>query len=340
MARTNQCWVFARRPGPEGLSEMLFELKECPLPEVGPGQALVASYLFSLDPTIRNALAGPKEVSATSQEGRGTYYSRMNWQPGEVPKWTVVGIVLESQNEKLPVGSYVSCPMPWQRYSVVEQAEVLPVGEGVTAENCISMLGLTGMTAVLPIDKYAKPKAGETAFVSGAAGAVGSTVCQLLLQAGCHVVGSAGSDEKVDFLKRLGVKAFNYKKVNYLEALQQLCPKGVDIYYDNVGAEALEATLEVMNDYGRVIACGAISQYDTPPEKKYGVKNLFHVIGKRLLVQGFLAIPGEQFSPQEFAAGRARLAELLRAGKLVDQYTALEGFERLPQALCGLFRGD
>jgi NADPH-dependent curcumin reductase CurA len=152
--------VFKARPGPEGLTASLFELKECPMPVVGPGQALVATYLLSLDPTIRNALAGP-QVSDHPQAGRSMYYQVMNWEPGTVPTWTSVGYVVESQNPGLPVGACVKVTAPWQRYVSVSEAEVLEIDDTVRPENYLSVLGLTGLTAMLPITKYAQANLGS-----------------------------------------------------------------------------------------------------------------------------------------------------------------------------------
>ena len=176
------------------------------------------------------------------------------------------------------------------------------------------------------------------ATLSGAVGATGFCAVQILKNLGLEVIGCAGNNDKVKLLESMGVKAFNYKTEKPLDALLRLCPNGLDIYFDNVGGEILEAALEVMNDFGRVIACGSISGYDQPMEKMYGVRNLFHVVAKRITFQGFVT-DLKSFTQKQFTDAATQLAQWLKSGQLKDTFTVVDGFERTPEALMGLFSG-
>jgi NADPH-dependent curcumin reductase CurA len=302
----NKEWIFVQRPV-DAMSLSNFDLRECAMPAPKDGELLIQTHLMSIDPTMRNAMAGPSTVAAAEQKGV-VYYDIMvrhfttfltwlictfsawltftqNWKLGEVISWTGVGIVVESKAEGFKAGDLVSCSAPWRIYNTLKAKTVQRLDSSIPPESHLGMLGGTGLAAYLPIKAFGRAKEGETAFVSGCAGATGSCAAQILLQLGLTVIGSAGTQEKVEMLTSLGVKAFNYKKESTLQALQRLAPEGIDIYFDNVGGETLEDALEVMNDLGRIIACGSISQYDTKPGSKYGIKNLFHIVAKRITFQ-------------------------------------------------------
>ena len=153
---------------------------------------------------------------------------------------------------------------------------------------------------------------------------------------GCTVIGCASTPEKIQLLESIGVHAFNYKMEKPLDSLLRLAPNGLDIYFDNVGGEILESALEVMNDFGRIIACGSISGYDQPVEKRYGVRNLFHIVAKRLTFQGYITDP-LSFTMEQFADANQQLSKWLMEKKIIDQYTIVDGFDQLPNALYGLF---
>lgn len=308
------------------------------MPTVKNGQVLISTYLFSVDPTMRNAMAGPSEVASTLQKGV-PYYDMMNWQLGQPPTGSLIGVVVESKSPSLQKGDLVQLRNEWKLFLAVGAAAAQKLDTSITPENHLGMLGGTGLAAYLPIKHFAQPKPGEVAFVSGAAGATGLAAVQILKLMGCEVIGSAGDSSKVKMLERLGVRAFNYKTEKPLTGLQRLAPKGVDIYFDNVGGEMLEAALEVMKDLGRVLACGTISQYDTRPEQKYGVKNLFHIVAKRIRFQGYITMPGAQFTPEDFVEASSTLTSWLKEGQIVDEHTVMDGFENLPHAMFGLFSG-
>ena len=236
-------------------------------------------------------------------------------------------------------GDLIQTAAPWRRYNAVSSRMARKLDSAVPTEAYLGTLGGTGNAGYLPVVHIGKPKQGEVAFVSGAAGATGLVAAQSLKLLGCSlVVGSAGSDDKVALLESLGIRAFNYKTEDTLAALQRLCPEGVDIYFDNVGGPTLESALEVMKDFGRVIACGQISQYDLPPEERYGVRNLFHVVAKRLTFQGYVTDP-RSFTPEQFAEAASSLSKWLASGELVDQSTVVDGFDQIPTAILGLFSG-
>lgn len=335
----NEECVFLSRPGPDGARESDFEIRQCAVPPCGGGEVLVRARLFSCDPAMRTYMAG-EAGTLSKQEGILYYQYAAAWRPGSPPAGSAVGEVIASRDKNFPVGALVEGQMPWRKVSSVKarRCGLRILDPSIPPEQHISVLGGTGMAAYLPVAHIGKPKKGEVAFVSAAAGATGSTAAQILRNLGCDVIGSAGSDEKVAMLTKLGVKAFNYKKEDTLAALQRLCPKGIDIFFDNVGGPTLEAALEAMRDFGRVIVCGAVSQYDTPAERRYGVRNLFHVTAKRITMQGFVT-DQVSFTAAQFDEARTTLAGWLKEGRMAGEVTVRDGFAQLPASLLGLLQG-
>jgi hypothetical protein len=190
---------------------------------------------------------------------------------------------------------------------------------------------MPGLTAWVGLVDVGQVKEGETIYVSGAAGAVGSSAAQIAKLKGLRVIGSAGSSEKVDWLRSLGVEAFNYREQPAKEALSD----GIDVFFDNVGGEQLESALNALRPFGRVIACGAISRYnDERPEP--GPRNLGFVVTKRLRLQGFIVSD----HTDRFPAFIAEVGPWVAAGQVICRETVLEGIENVPAAFAGLFRGD
>mmetsp|Transcript_38182 Transcript_38182/g.119159 ORF Transcript_38182/g.119159 Transcript_38182/m.119159 type:complete len:355 (+) Transcript_38182:52-1116(+) len=333
-ASSNREWVFKSRPGPSGFAATDFELRACAVPEVAAGELLLRLHLLSMDPTMRNAMAGPGSAKRTDGS---KYYSFMNWEPSTVPNWRVVAQVVRSRAEGFAEGDMVSATAPWRELVVLPGSSVEKVPDGITPSAALSAIGMTARTGYLGAKFCGEPKDGDVAFVSGAAGATGLTACQTLKNLGCRVVGSAGTDEKVEVLKSMGIEGFNYKRESIFEGLQRLCPGGVNVAFDNVGGETLEAILEMMNDEGRVVLCGAISQYDKPLEQRYGVRNLFHVVAKRLKLQGFVVL--WSFSDEQNADCKQTLQTWFREGKIKDLSTFVDGFENLPEGILSLFSG-
>ncbi|PBP20308.1 NADP-dependent leukotriene B4 12-hydroxydehydrogenase [Diplocarpon rosae] len=194
--------------------------------------------------------------------------------------------------------------------------------------------------AKLKAGDIGKPKKGETIFVSAASGAVGQLVGQLAKHEGLRVIGSVGSDEKLDFivneLKFDG--AFNYKKEKPLDALRRLAPDGIDIYYENVGGEQLEAAIEVMNNFGRIVACGMVSEYNSPPEARYGVKNLMHIVAKRITFRGFI-VGDENMGPLHFEERNKNVSKWLHDGTFKAKMSVTEGIDNAPEGFVGMLQG-
>ncbi|KAJ1543824.1 hypothetical protein HK405_009045 [Cladochytrium tenue] len=241
----------------------------------------------------------------------------------------------------LPVGAVVVGPLQWVSFQVwpADRVPLLqridPVPEGVPLSYYLGVLGMPGLTAYVGLTEIGRPKQGETLYVSAASGAVGLVVCQLGKLMGLRVVGSAGSAAKVEHLVSSGAvdAAFDYHQEAPASALPRLCPNGIDIYFENVGGETLEAVLPLMNNFGRIIACGMISGYNG---ESYGIKNLFHVVSKRLTIKGFIVGDHPERKPEFYEKVPRWVAE----GKIKYVEHIVEGFENIPSAFVGLFTGD
>ncbi|MFY8201574.1 MAG: NADP-dependent oxidoreductase [Pirellula staleyi] len=250
-----------------------------------------------------------------------------------------IGEVVESRSPDFNEGDMVLGNLGWREYWKSS-------GEGVTiiapnlapVQAYLGALGMTGMTAWVGLNKIAKLKPGSTVFVSAASGAVGSIVCQLAKAKDCKVIGSAGKQSKIDWLldKARIDACINYKETNDLAAeLAKYAPNGIDVYFDNVGGEHLEAAIEHVKDFGCIVCCGMISTYNAvnPP---VAPRNLFKLIGKRLRIQGFI-VRDHMADRDEFVRN---VAELIHSNKLVWEETITEGLENAPAAFIGLFNGD
>lgn len=304
------------------------------MPTLGDGEVLFAVHIISLDPTMRNAMAGDEAAERT--EG-SSYYTMMNWTPGQVINWYAVAQVVESKSADFDVGDMVMGMAPLRKFfttPTTQQFKKLP--PGIPPETIMASMGVTAMTGYLGAKYTGCPKAGETVFVSGAAGATGLVACQTFKALGCNVFGSAGTDQKVSLLQSLGIQAFNYKNETYLSGMRRLCPQGFDVAFDNVGGECLEAMLEMVNEFGRIVLCGAISQYDTPPEQKHGIRNLFHAIAKQVHIKGILVYG---FTAEQQEDCQNTLTQWMQDGTVQDTSTIIEGFDEFPDALMGLFAG-
>ncbi|KAG0610777.1 hypothetical protein M758_7G090600 [Ceratodon purpureus] len=250
-----------------------------------------------------------------------------------------VSKVVLSNNPCFKPGDYVSSWTMWEEYSVIAGGERLEVVDPSFAplSYYLGALGMPGFTAYVGLFEILKPKGGETIFVSAASGAVGQMVGQLAREAGLFVVGSAGSKQKVDLLRnKLGYDAaFNYKEEDDLvSALRTHCPRGIDMYFENVGGKVLDAVLENMNSFGRIAVSGMISQYDT--DKKDGVFNLYKIISRRITIQGFLQSDYVHLWPKfmELMTG------YLNASKVVYFEDFAQGLDNAPNAFCRLMSGE
>jgi NADPH-dependent curcumin reductase CurA len=271
---------------------------------------------------------------------RGRMYDRPSYAPpfqlGQALQGGAVGKVVASNDPNFKPGDWVESMNGWREAFVASGAALnkLPV-EGIPPQAFLGVLGMPGMTAYTSFHRIGEPKAGETVFVSGAAGAVGATVCQIAKIRGCTVIASAGSDEKLAWLKSLGVdQTVNYKKGNLLENVRAAAPKGIDIYFDNVGGEHLEVALEVARPFARFIECGMISVYNAT-EPQPGPRNMPYIVGKRIKMQGFL-VPDFMDMREQFYAD---MTQWVREGKVKWQETVENGIENAPKAFLNLFTG-
>jgi NADPH-dependent curcumin reductase CurA len=287
------------------------------------GELLLKTLYISVDPYLRAKMAGGHKPPLVAGD---IMYSR------------AVAEVVDSARPEFKPGDKVLGFMEWRDH-LIHNGEGLTLlnANGLPLSSYLSILGSTGLSAYFALTDIGKPKPGETLVVSGAAGAVGSIAGQIGKLMGCRVIGIAGSDEKVEWMKsQLGFdEGVNYKATPDIEAaIARLCPGGVDIYFDNVGGIISDAVIKRMNDYGRVVVCGSITSYnDTAPET--GPRLLPLVVYKKLLIQGFLIADYKT----HFAEGIGRLQQWVAAGQLQYAETIMDGFDKLPEAFIGLFRG-
>ncbi|KAK3815883.1 MAG: hypothetical protein JOS17DRAFT_405478 [Linnemannia elongata] len=299
-------------------------------PVLKDGEVLARNLVFSLDPYMRGKMR---------DAGKASYSSA--FEIGKPLDARGVAEVIESKNSKYPVGSIIHAFVGWEEYTVLPDlptTRIIPEAREskLPLSSYVGVLGMPGLTAYAALKDIGKPKAGETIFISAASGAVGQLAGQLAKAWGLTTIGSAGSDEKVDYLlKEVGFDhAFNYKKRSAHEALKELAPNGIDIYFENVGGETLEAALDHLNTHGRIIACGMISQYNT--RQPYGIKNLTQVVSKRLTIRGFIVA---DFHEQYFKDFFRDVKELLVNKKIVYRTDEAKGVAAAPEAFVGLLNG-
>jgi NADPH:quinone reductase len=322
---TNRKFVLAARP--VGMpKESDFELVSEPLPPLNDGQILLRTQYLSVDPYMRGRMNGVR-----------TYADPVNI--GEMMVGGTVGEVIESRNPDFVPGQIVTGFWGWREF-VVSDGSGLRVLDPTLApvSTALGVLGMPGMTAYFGFLEICEPRAGEMVVVSGAAGAVGSLVGQIAKIKDCEVVGIAGSDEKIAWLTdelRFDA-AFNYKTSNDCVAhLKQLCPNGVDCYFDNVGGAVTDAVLPLINTKARIAICGQISQYNlAKPEP--GPRAFPYLLTKSARAEGFLVY---NFADR-FPAGIAQMAKWMKEGKIKYRETVVEGFENGPRALIGVLSGD
>ncbi|KAG0562119.1 hypothetical protein KC19_9G119900 [Ceratodon purpureus] len=302
-------------------SEITLEVEE------GSQDVLVKNFYLSCDPYMRHRLTGLD------------YSHHPSFKIGQVLEGFGVSKVVESANPNFKPGDYVSSWTKWEEYSVIPKGERLTIIDPSFAplSYYLGALGMPGFTAYVGIYEILKPKKGETIFVSAASGAVGQMVGQLAREAGLYVVGSAGSQEKIDLLRnKLGYDAaFNYKEEeDHVAALKKYCPRGIDMYFENVGGKTLDAVIDNMNPFGRIAVCGLISQFGK--EKKDGVSNLYKFISARITMQGFLQSDHLHLMPKfmELMAG------YLKANKLVYFEDFADGLDNAPNAFCRMLSGS
>ena len=310
---------------PQGFpGEDLFELAETPIPEPGEGQLLVRNAYFSVDPYMRPRMNDVRSYVAP-------------FTLGEPMAGGAVGRVERSRNDRYAEGDWVVHGLGWREWALSDGSGMRKVDSTVApVSSFLGVLGMPGLTAYYGLFELGQPQEGEIVFVSGAAGAVGSAAGQMAKIAGCRVVGSAGSLAKIEWLRELGFdEAFDYRERPVRAALAEVAPEGIDVYFDNVGGDHLEAAIGALHTYGRVVACGSVSRYNDV-EPSPGPRNMFMVVTKRLRIQGYIINDHWDRFPEFFE----RATEWVREGRLRHRETVVDGIDNAPRAFLGLLRGE
>ena len=324
MSHAHRALHLVARPGDGPLSNDIFELREGTLPEVGEGQLRVATRYLSIDPAMRVWMTEAKSY----------------WPPvelGAVMRAQAIGEVVESRNEKFPVGAWVSGMLGVQDGTVSD-------GTGLKAFDArrlpdpawaLSVFGATGLTAWFGLHDIGKIQPGETVVVSAAAGAVGSAAVQIAKFHGCRVIGTAGGPDKCAYVRdTLGADAvIDYKAGNVGKALSEACPDGIDVYFDNVGGETLDAVLKRLRLRARIVLCGGISQYGAAEVR--GPANYLAMISARARMEGFVIIDYLDRADE----GLAGIAKIAATGKLSSKLDVIEGLEYFPEAVRRVLSG-
>ncbi|HTQ78136.1 MAG TPA: NADP-dependent oxidoreductase [Burkholderiales bacterium] len=317
----NKAWTLASYPT-GWVAEENFKLVESPAPAPAQGEVLVRNLWLSLDPYMRGRLSQQK-----------SYVKGV--EIGEVMTGETAGEVVESKHPGFKAGDAVTAPAGWQLYWSGKGELLTKVDASkVPLSYYLGCLGMPGRTAYFGLKEIGAPKAGETVVVSAASGAVGMVVGQLAKAWGCRAVGIAGGKEKCDYVKSLGFDAcVDYKAGNLFRDLKEACPKGVDVYFENVGGEILDTLLRLMNFRSRIIVCGLISEYNATDS--YGVKMFRSILVNRIKVQGMIVFDWLE----RYGEANQALRDLVVAGKLKYRESVLEGIERAPAGLIGLLKG-
>ncbi|AMB79066.1 MULTISPECIES: NADP-dependent oxidoreductase [Pseudomonas] len=323
-AETNRQFLLAKRPVGAATRDT-FSFQQVPVAKPGAGQIVVRNQYLSLDPAMRGWM----------NEGK-SYIPPVGL--GEVMRALGVGQVIASEHPGFAVGDYVNGALGVQDYFVGEPRGFYKVDPKLAPLPVyLSALGMTGMTAYFALLEVGAPKAGDTVVISGAAGAVGSIAGQIAKLKGCRVVGIAGGKQKCELLiEELGFDgAIDYKSEDVIAGLKRECPKGVDVFFDNVGGDILDAVLSRLNFKARVVICGAISQYNNKEAVK-GPANYLSLLVNRARMEGFVVM---DYADRYAAAGQ-EMAGWLAKGQLKSKEHIVEGLETFPETLMKLFSGE
>jgi NADPH-dependent curcumin reductase CurA len=302
-----------------------FEFATVELPSPTTGEVLVRNTFMSVDPYMRGRMNDVKSYTPPFELGKAL-------------EGGAVGEVVESGADGVEPGDLVLHGLGWRSHTLTSEFTKLKPIDGVSPSHFLGALGMPALTAYVGLLDKAAFKPGETVFVSGAAGAVGSLAGQIArLKGAKRVIGSAGSAEKVKHIKeKLGFdEAFNYHDGNVTELLLAAAPEGIDVYFDNVGGDHLEAALWALNTHGRVAACGSISAYNEeklPP----GPRNLHLIVGKRVSINGFIIMDHYD----RFKAMVGEVSTWLANGELVAEETVVDGLDNAPAAFIGMLKGE
>ena len=322
MSEKNLQVLLARRPV-GAVQESDFRFQESAVPSIGEGEFLVRNHFLSLDPYMRGRMSDAKSYAKSVEIG--------GVMTGET-----VGEIVESRHSGYKKGEMIVVHRGWQLYSVSNGEGARKVEDrSIPLSAYLGVVGMPGETAYIGLLDIGQPKAGETVAVSAASGAVGSAVGQIAKLKGCRVVGIAGGADKCRYaIDELGFDAcVDYKAGRLLEDLQAAAPKGIDIYFENVGGVVFDAALALMNAFGRIPVCGRISQYNAT--EPYGVKNTGSILTNRLKVQGFIVSD----HPARRAAARKDLAQWVKEGRLKYRESVVQGLDKAPGAFIGLLAG-
>jgi NADPH:quinone reductase len=308
------------------VTEANFELAEAPVAEVPDGHLLVRNVYLSLDPYMRGRMNDTKSYVPP-------------FRVGEALQGGVVGQVVETRNPDFAAGDWINGMLGWEEYSLSNGQGLykLPAIEAPRSYH-LGVLGMPGMTAWVGLFEIGKARKGETVFVSAASGAVGSIAGQLAKLHGCRVAGCAGSEEKVALMKsEFGFDAgFNYRSsLSLPKSIAEVCPKGIDVNFENVGGEIFEAALWNMRPYGRIALCGMVANYNDERAEP-GPRGMMSVIGKRLTIRGFIVTDHPDACKQYVAKAAQWLAE----GKLNYRENVVEGLENAPAAFVDMLKGN
>ena len=326
---TNRQWVLAGRPVDRAVRETDFRLVEAPLPRPGRGEFLMRTLYLSVAPVMRQYMidgAGIEPPLAI----------------GDVMRGRGVGQVVASNHPDYAPGDFVQGKLGWQEYSVSDGSPYYMMYKIrqrlVPLSTAVGALGITGFTSYLGLVDLGQPKKGETVLVSGAAGGVGSNVGWIARNLGCRVVGIAGTSAKCWTLTEgLGYDAaINYRTDDVAARIRELCPGGVDVFFDNVGGEILDHALGALNRHGRVVCCGRIAEYLKPPDEAYRLHN-WHMVGRqRATMRGFFIYDFAEHFPR----AERQMAQWIAEGRMRYLEDVLEGFEQMPRALMRLYSGQ
>ncbi|MGE8043061.1 NADP-dependent oxidoreductase [Pseudomonas monteilii] len=323
MTASNRRFLLAKRPRGEVRRDD-FTFETVPVTEPGEGHVVVKNLYLSLDPAMRGWM----------NEGK-SYVPPVGL--GEVMRALGVGEVTASRHPDFKVGDTVSGVLGMQDYYVGEAKGLQPIDPSLAPlPRYLSALGMTGMTAYFALLNVGQPKAGDTVVISGAAGAVGSIAGQIAKLKGCRVIGIAGGQEKGDYLKTLGFDGvIDYKVEDVKVGLERECPQGVDVYFDNVGGDILDAVLARLNFKARVVICGAISQYNSQDGVK-GPANYLALLVNRARMEGFIVTD----HLGEYPKAAREMAGWLQSGEVKSKEHVVEGLETFPETLQKLFKGE
>ena len=319
----NKRWVLASRPS-GWLTEENFRLETPPVGAPREGEVLVKNLWLSLDPYMRGRMNAAK-----------SYVKPV--EIGELMVGQTAGEVLESKHPAFAKGDSVLTGLGWQLFGCAKGDALNKVdAKRAPLSYYLGCLGMPGMTAYFGLKEIGQPKSGDTVVVSAASGAVGSVVGQLAKLWGCRAVGIAGGSAKCDYVTReLGFDAcVDYKAGNLLRDLEAACPKGVDVYFENVGGAVLDTVLRVMNVSSRIVLCGMVADYNAT--EPYGVKTLRSVLSNRIRMQGMVVFDWKDRYVEAIKA----LAGYLAQGKLKYRESVIEGLENAPRGLIGLLKGE